>query len=56
MLRAAIASLTLFFAGSLLSGVRALTLVIACGALLYYVVATLAALRFFSRQRKKKLG
>jgi len=35
---------------------RELVLVVACVPLLYYVLATLAAVRFFSRQRAKPLG
>jgi ceramide glucosyltransferase len=35
---------------------RAAVLLIACVPLAYYVVATLAAVRFFSRERKKALG
>jgi ceramide glucosyltransferase len=35
---------------------RAAVLLIACVPLAYYVVATLAAVRFFSRERKKTLG
>lgn len=37
-------------------GMRAVILVIACAAPVYYVIATVAVLRFFSRERKKELG
>lgn len=43
-------------ASSLWHVVRDLVLVIACVPLMYYVIATLATVRFFSRERKRKLG
>jgi ceramide glucosyltransferase len=56
MMRAVMALHFVLLRISVWHGVRLVTLLIACAALMYYVIAILAAVRFFSRERKKKLG